>query len=289
MQSLAMSTRVPLCGALALLAWLVPTAGLAQQIPLAQVLPELLGNTIRLAPSSLPDQPTHVGHFAPGENQLQVPTQVNEAVLTLLSTQPLGTPGGGFTYVFDPAVGSLTRSSNSFGPSFADRALTTGRGKASVGFGLQHANYDTFEGLSLKQRGIVFYVQHTECCSPGSSAQQTGDGSRLTPPFEGDLIKASLRLQLVSTTATVFATYGVSDRFDIGVAVPFVRVKLEADVLAHIERLSTSTEPAVHTFDGPNPDEQTFSKGGSAAGIGDLVLRAKYRLPVSGVGVAAAV
>jgi hypothetical protein len=263
MESLAMSTRVPSYGVLALLAWLIPTAGLAQQqIPLAQVLPELLGNTIRLAPSSLPDQPTHVGHFQPGPNQLKVPTQVNEAVLTLLSTQPLGTPGGGFTYVFDPAVGSLTRSSNSFGPSFADRALTTGRGKASVGFGLQHANYDTFEGLSLKQRGIVFYVPHTDCCSPGSASQSTPDQSRLTPPFEGDLIKAALRLQLVSTTSTVFATYGISDRFDIGVTVPFVRVKLDADVLAHIQRLSTATEPEVHTFEGPNPDEQSFSQGG---------------------------
>jgi hypothetical protein len=284
-----MSTRVPLHGALALLAWLIPTAGLAQQqVPLAQVLPELLESTIRLAPSSLADQPNHVAHFQPGDNQLRVPGQVNEAVLTLLSTNPVGTPGGGFTYVFDPAVGSLTRSSNSFGPSFAERALTTGRGKASIGFGLQHANYDTFEGLSLKQRGIIFYVPHTDCCTPGSAAQQTGDGSRLTPPFEGDLIEAALRLQLVSTTATVFATYGVSDRFDIGVAVPFVRVKLEADVRAHIERLSTASEPEVHTFEGANPDQQTFSQGGTAAGIGDIVLRAKYRLPVRGVGIAAA-
>ena len=214
MQSSAMSTRVPLSGALALLAWLIPTAGLAQQVPLAQILPELLGNTIRLEPSHLPDQPTHIGHFQPGLDQSKVPSRVNEAVLTLLSTNPVGTPGGGFTYVFDPTLGSFTRSSNSFGPSFAERALTTGRGKASMGFGLQHANYDTFEGLSLKQRDIVFYVQHTECCSPGSAGQSIPDQSRLTPPFEGDLIKAALRLQLVSDTSTVVATYGLTDRFD---------------------------------------------------------------------------
>ena len=120
--------------------------------PLSSILPELLGNTITLLPSNLPDQPNHIAHFRPGADQLQVPAQVNQALLTLLSTYPLGSPSGGFTYTFDPALGSLTRSSNSFGPSFAERALTTGRGKVSVGFGYQHALYDTFEGLNLRQR-----------------------------------------------------------------------------------------------------------------------------------------
>ena len=268
---------------------LIPSAGQAQQTPLAQILPVLLGDTITLLPSQLPDQPTHVAHFQPGDDQLRVPAEVNEAVLTLLSTYPVGTPGGGFTYVFDPALGSLTRSSDSFGPSFAERALTTGRGRVSLGFGYQHAAYDTFEGLSLRQRGIVFYVPHTDCCSRGAADQSTPDGSRLTPPFEGDLIKAALGLELVSDTSTVVATYGVSDRFDVGVAVPFVRVKLNATVLASIQRLATQLEPEVHAFDGPNPDEKLFSLAGTAAGLGDIVLRAKYRVPAGGLGVAAAV
>ena len=34
--------------------WLVPAAGFAQNAPLASILPELLGNTITLLPSSLP-------------------------------------------------------------------------------------------------------------------------------------------------------------------------------------------------------------------------------------------
>ena len=115
--------------------WLVPAAGFAQNAPLASILPELLGNTITLLPSNLPDQPNHIAHFKPGPDQLVVPTQVNQALLTLLSTYPIGTPSGGFTYTFDPALGTLTRTSESFGPSFAQRALTAGRGKVSVGFG----------------------------------------------------------------------------------------------------------------------------------------------------------
>ena len=104
----------------ALITWLSPTVCLAQHTPLSLILPELLGNTITLLPSNLPDQPTHIAHFRPGADQLQVPAQVNQALLTLLSTYPLGSPSGGFTYTFDPGLGTLTRSSDSFGPSFAE-------------------------------------------------------------------------------------------------------------------------------------------------------------------------
>ena len=194
----------------------------------------------------------------------------------MLSTYPLGSPSGGFTYTIDPALGTLTRSSDSFGPSFAERALTIGRGKVSTGFGYQHAVYDTLEGLNLRGGDIKFYIPHADCCSRGSGPAPVPDGSRLTPPFEGDLIEATLGLELLSDTSVVFATYGVSDRFDIGVAVPFVRVELDASIRARIERLSTAQDPTVHAFDGPNHDEQTFRRSGVAAGLGDIVIRAKY-------------
>jgi hypothetical protein len=273
--------------------WVVPVVVFAQPSPLAFILPELLGNTITLLPSNLPDQPNHVAHFRPGSDQLVVPTQVNQALLTLLSTYPIGTPSGGFTYTVDPALGTLTRSSESFGPSFAERALTSGRGKVSVGFGYQHAAYDTFEGLDLRQpgaNGITFYIPHTDCCSRGTAQDSTPDGTRLTPPFEGDLIQAQLALRLATDTSIVFANYGVSDRLDVGVAVPFVRVSLDAGVLATIQRLSTAQEPTVHEFEGPNPDQRLYRSSGTASGLGDILLRAKYAFTQRrALGVAAAV
>jgi len=48
-------------------------------------------------------------------------------------------------------------------------------------------------------------------------------------------------------------------------------------------------EPTVHEFEGPNPDQHVFTQGGSAAGLGDIVLRAKYRVPAGRLGVAAVV
>jgi hypothetical protein len=276
-----------------LAAWLIPALASAQGTPLAFILPELLGNTITLLPSNLPDQPNHVAHFRPGADQLTVPTQVNQALLTLLSTYPVGTPSGGFTYTFDPALGTLTRSSESFGPSFAERALTSGRGKVSVGLGYQHTAYDTFEGLSLRERGeggITFYIPHTDCCSPGVAQESTPDGTRLTPPFEGDLIEAQLALRLATDSSILFANYGVSDRLDIGVAVPFVRVALDAKVLASIQRLATESDHTVHAFEGANPDQRLFALAGTASGLGDIMVRAKYAFTQRrAVGLAAAI
>jgi hypothetical protein len=257
----------------ALVAMFSPAPALAQGVPLGSILPQLLGRTITLQASTLADQ-NHTAHFQPERAQLQVPAQVNAALLTLLSTYPIGTPAGGFTYVFDPALGTLTRTSESFGPTFAERALTNGRGKVNVGLAYQHAAYDTFEGLNLRQRGLTFYIPHNDCCSPGSAGFTQPDGSRLTPPFEGDLIEAGLAVDLVSDTSTIFASYGVTNRLDIGVVVPFVRVKLNASVLASVDRLSTASDPTVHTFEGG--DQQLYRLDGTAAGLGDIAVRAKY-------------
>ena len=251
--ALLMSDRRILTAIVLMAMCAVPAAVRAQGTPLSSILPELLGNTITLLPSNLPDQPNHVAHFQPEFDQIQVPLQVNQALLTMLSTYPLGSPSGGFTYTIDPALGTLTRSSDSFGPSFAERALTIGRGKLSLGFEHQHAVYDTLEGLNLRGGEVKFYIPHADCCSRGAAQAQTPDGSRLTPPFEGDLIEATLALKLASDTSVIFANYGISDRFDVGVAVPFVRVDVDASVLARIERLSTAQDPSVHGFRDPIP------------------------------------
>ena len=275
----------------AAVAILLPRLSAAQeQLPLAEILPQLLGNTIVLQPTDLPDQPNHQAHFKPGLDQLEVPKQFNRALLTLLSTSPVASPSGGFTYTFDSAVGTFRRTSESFGPTFAERALTIGRGRVSVGFGYQHSSYDTFEGLNLRDRGAVtFYVPHTDCCSRAGGPVAEGDGSLLTPAFEGDLVREELALRL-TTDASVFAVnYGVHDRLDIGVVVPFLHVAMEASVLATVERLSTATEPDIHTFGGAEPDAALFSAGGSASGLGDIVLRTKWRAwPAFGGGLAVA-
>jgi len=280
-----------------------PARGLAQtQAPahLSELLPDLILREVIL-PRPTTAGLSHEAHFSPVEgNELENPAvgivrTFNKLTMVQLSTQPLGSPAGGFTYTFDESLGTFRRTSTSFGPSFAERALTLGRNKFNGGFTYQRSRYTSFEGRDLRDGSIKFYLRHSECCSPGTGGGSGGggggqgggggpieqpNGNRLSPPFEGDLIEAALSLDATVQTAALSFSYGVTNRWDVGVVVPIVHLDLSADVQATIVRLATASDPLTHTFETGNPGAvvKTFRKSGSATGLGDVVVRTKYRL-----------
>ena len=209
----------------------------------------------------------------PGEDQQLTPFLFNQAIVSQLATYPLGSSSGGFTYTFDSSLGTYARSTNSFGPSFAERALTIGRRRWNLGTSYQHASYKSFEGKDLDDGSIKFYLTH----------QPLGNNDF----FEGDLIETALSMELKTDTFAFFVNYGVTDSLDIGVAVPILHVNLDASVDATILRLSTTAQPGIHAFDGAATTE-TINSGGSATGFGDITIRAKYHfLKAGGGGLAA--
>jgi hypothetical protein len=74
----------------------------------------------------------------------------------------------------------------------------------------------------------------------------------------------------------LFATYGVSDNFDLGIAVPFVHVDLDARVDGRIFRTASGASSPTHSFDTAGADRATFAESGSSNGLGDMSIRAKY-------------
>jgi hypothetical protein len=284
----------------------------AQDLPLAQVLPDLVLREIVLQRGLV--GPAHVAHFSPLTNELNNPVvgivqSFNTQMATQFATFPLGSSSGGMTYVFDESVGTFRRGSASFGPLFAERALTIGRRKLNAGFNYQRTSYRTFEGQRLDDGTMKFYLRHQDCCHFADPANFAGftttplSGSdRLNPPFKGDVIEAALSLDATTHTTAAIANYGVTDRWDVGLAVPFVRVNLDARVTARILRLVTcpaafnpalprdACAPDTHTFEYGHPDAtQTVQHSGHAAGLGDIVLRTKYHvLRGAGGGLAAA-
>ena len=112
----------------AVLIGLQPQLASAQEVPLSEILVRLIQNEIVLA-GPPPGSPfiSHSAHFVPGEGQELAPFLFNQAIASQLATFPLGSSSGGFTYTFDSSLGTYARSTNSFGPSFAERALTIGR------------------------------------------------------------------------------------------------------------------------------------------------------------------
>lgn len=271
---------------------------------LSSLLPELILREIRLPSPTTPGL-SHEAHFSPFTvNELENPAvaivgSFNKQMVLQLATVPIGSSSGGFSYAFDPSLGTLRRSSSSFGPLFAERAATLGRGRMNAGFNYQHASYDKFEGSRLDDGTVKFYLRHQECCSTGSGPAvppffgvvPEPNGTLLNPFFEGDVIEAALSLDVATDVFSVFGNYGVTDRWDVGVAVPFVHVKMDASVLATIQRLATSTNPNIHSFvAGQDVLQQTFASSDSATGIGDVELRSKYRvLDFPAGGLAAAV
>ena len=252
---------------------------------LAHLVPNLILTEIVLPGASDPGRP-HAGHFTLGNpttggsqaaSQPDIPAiQAVEAFSDRLTTQlanfPLGSSTGGFTYSFDEQSGLYTRNTTSFGPAFTERAATIGRKKLSIGVNYQHTSFDSFGGENLQDGSISFYLPHTDCCSPAAPPP-----SLQTPGFESDLMQATLRLKASTDTVAMFANYGVTDRFDVGLALPITHVDLDAQVDATILRLSSTDNTLVHTFvEGQDVPEKIFSDAGSATGLGDVVVRTKY-------------
>jgi hypothetical protein len=287
---------------LVIAAMLMPHGAQAQSpdTGLSRLLSDLILTGIQLPGGNPPGNP-HAGHFTLGNPTLggsQPASQVDAATIRAVeafgdrfksqfANFPLGSSSGGFTFTFDEKTGTYSRGSSSFGPAFTERAVTIGDGRGSVGFNYQHSSFDTFGNLDLNDGSVTFYLPHTDCCSAAAPPP-----SPLIPGFEGDLVEAALVLKATTDTFAFVANYGVTNRWDVGIAVPLTRVDLEATVHATILRLSTSgSNPPVHTFsDSSDQIRQDFSRSGSAMGIGDLVLRSKYRVMASGqTAIAAAV
>jgi hypothetical protein len=265
---------------------------------LANLVPDLILRGILLPGGENPGTP-HGGHFTLGnptagdsqpasqadEGTIRAVAQFSERFRAQFAAFPLGSSTGGFTFSFDERAGIYSRNTDSFGPAFGERAMTIGRRKLSVGANYQHTGFDTFAGENLRDGSIKFYLPHTDCCSGAFPPP-----SENNPGMEGDIMQADLVVDASIDTLAFFANYGVSDRVDVGVAIPISRVDLEAELHAHIIRLSSADNSRVHTFvQGEDVSERIFRQSGSATGIGDILLRTKYNfLRRENVGVAAA-
>ncbi|MEZ5291070.1 MAG: transporter [Vicinamibacterales bacterium] len=175
--------------------------------------------------------------------------------LTLeLATVPVPTSAGGFTYRLDPTLGTVVRSSDSFGPFFAERSLSSGRNRATLGLAYRSSSFRDIDGRSLRDGTLI----STASVLRGAAV-----------PFDVETVALRIR----TDTVTVTGNYGVSDRADIGIAVPFVRVRLDGQ--------------RADTYRGRTVVQAAGSA--SASGVGDVVLRTKYNVfrdGASGVAIA---
>lgn len=201
-------------------------------------------------------------------------TFLTDALGTTLGSIPISATTSGATFRF--VEGAPVATATSAGPIFAERAQTLGRGRFLVGANTTRIAFDDVRGLDMDD--LAFNFSHQDI-TPAGLGQ---------PAYEYDIVsvRPSIRLNLQSTA--VFLTYGLADRVDVGVAVPIVSASLRSSSIGAITN-AVANPTGAHRF-GTTPGSEFSASAqarGSHVGLGDVAVRAKYRVSSSDrVGVA---
>lgn len=168
---------------------------------------------------------------------------ITRALLVNLTSVPLGSSSSGFVYRLNPELGTVERATESFGSFFVERALTAAEGQVAFGVSVATSAFDRLGDLELRDGSLV------------TIANQFRDEAT---PFNTE----ALTLRMRSSSLTLFGSVGVTDRFELGAALPLISLAIEG------QRLN------VYRGD---PFLQASGEA-SASGVGDAALRAKYTL-----------
>jgi len=207
----------------------------------------------------------HAAHFTV-DSSASI-NRLNEQITSQIGIFPFSSSVSGFTFAFDPSLGTFLRTTESLGPLFAERAPTLGGGKLNLHFSYTFFTYDTFEGKSLSHFPVTARHEPDVIGFPDTREQ-----------FELDTVRIDLDIKLRVQIFAFAATYGITDRLDVGVFLPITSVDM--DVKSHARVVvspSNTLFPNVHTFVG-GPESPDDAAHGYAFGLGDVVLRAKYSL-----------
>jgi len=226
-----------------------------------------------------PLNPTH-GH----EVHFQASTvrsfePINSEIGIELSQLPIASPVAGFIF-----AGGAISPTESFGPVLTDRAETIGKHKLFIGASYQYFNFDKVDGVDLKNFGVVLThePEPTLCSTFPSIPCQNGQ-----PIFTHDIVATQNRIDLRVHQMTFVATYGLTGRWDVSVAVPVLDVRMALTSSATIfnfepppvnHSLDLTTPVATESIPDPNdPYHAIFSNFHSKLGIGDVTLRTKLQ------------
>jgi hypothetical protein len=164
-----------------------------------------------------------------------------------VGTLPFPASSSGFTIKLDPSTGLQVRTATTFGPSFAERALTLGEGGMNVGVSFMNSSLTRLGGQSfsgLQVRSI-------------NAASATDSRSGVANVTE------------TASTILIAARMGVTDKLDIGVTLPLTTIKVNGTT----------------SLSNGRGEILTYASGNDkAAGLGDIAGLVKYRFYSFGTG-----
>jgi len=177
----------------------------------------------------------------------------------------------GFTYQFNTQLQVFERSSSSLGSVFVERPETLGRGKVDFGFSYLFIDFDELNGKNLDHLSFR-NLGHNDCCNTPNPPPSPN-----VPAFERDTADVFFKkFTLESHVVSLFATYGITERWDVNILLPFVFTHFKVRAQAVL-----NDESGTHTHSFDNATKATTevrSSSDDPVGIGDLLLRTKYHL-----------
>ncbi len=172
----------------------------------------------------------------------------NTTIAQVIGQLPLAVPVSGFVLGFDKKLGIPVEENQNLGSVITERGDTIGKNKLFVGFTFQRFTFQTIDGTKLNQLPLVFQVSGTN--------PQTG--------YSLNNLSANVNQY------TGIAAFGLTDRVDVSVTLPFDRVSLSGGHSSGLINLTNAIcPPSCGTSILPT------SVTGSASGVGDLLVSLK--------------
>jgi hypothetical protein len=211
----------------------------------------------------------HGEHFLPVNVAASraIINSLNNFIGTSVSSFPLSSSTAGVT--FDFSTGKPVPTSTSFGPIYSERAQTLGQGRINMGLNFTFIKFNKIRGISTQDLRLTF------------THQDVGDPGMGDSPNEFDTMDFYMNTDINASVFAMHFTYGITDRFDIGVAVPFINVNIKANPLAEINSFTWVSNDSANHFFGGTQTEPILTKSPTpinddATGVGDIAFRAKY-------------
>jgi hypothetical protein len=228
------------------------------------------------------NQPNHRAHFKTAS--LTTFSPLSTSIGEELSILPLGSAGSAITFSFTPEHVPVP-SEDSLGPILTERAQVIGKNHVDVGVAYQYFDFDGIDGLQLRRFPAI--LEHS-----------VFEVNGMIPDYENDYISTQNSVGLHLNQTVFYGVAGLGNRLDVSAEIPIEQVHLRVISNDHIVRTvecefdaSCTTASGAYMgeyhYFGPLPTSSaqalaavnaTYTKGGSANGIGDVILRAKGQL-----------
>jgi hypothetical protein len=206
-------------------------------------------------------------------NPSALSSAISSNIAVALSVIPISSPTSGVILKRDSATGAELPVSGTLGPIFTQRAETVGKGNIYIGFTHQSYHFTSLNGVNLNGMSVGYGGGDRSGITVNSAGVTTAPAT----------INLGLDVRLSQDLA--FLTFGLTNRMDVSVGLPFVHAAVASTAYNGIVYSGSGTDfnngskcwcvntltPGSFALSAPQIGSASLGK----SGFGDMVLRFK--------------